>query len=202
MAAVVKYPFYPLQLWDLDLTHLNMFAPNQVCVEGGPTLRNHAVVLLHQVVSPELHEGLGLQPVAWGVVFQDVLLPLVTKLALLLQRNGTDQMQMGRTLRLAVNMLTKSLLQSLPILRTLPCFQNIWVSTLVALQNCTDNQSEELAEAVPENLKNLLRCMSHQGVLVPSWTDSTGDSLWELTWKKSQQISTGLTVKVLDGAYD
>mmetsp|Transcript_36382 Transcript_36382/g.65106 ORF Transcript_36382/g.65106 Transcript_36382/m.65106 type:complete len:100 (-) Transcript_36382:86-385(-) len=96
-------------------------------------------------------------------------------------------------------MLSKSLLQSLPVLRSLPAFPEIWVATLTALQDCTKNHSEELAEAVPENLKNMLRCMSHQQVLTPSWADASGASLWELTWKKSQSISTGLTPHVLEG---
>lgn len=161
-------------------------------------MRNHSVVLLHRVVSPELHEGLGLQPSTWGAVFQEVLLPLVSSLASQLQRSRDRHSELDRTLRLAVNMLTKSLLQSLPVLRTLPAFPAIWVSTLTALQDCTKNHSEELAEAVPENLKNMLRCMSHQQLLVPAWVDSSGASLWELTWKKSQTISTGLTVEVLD----
>jgi len=170
----------------------------KVCKEGGPAVRNHSVVLLHRVVSPELHEGLGLQPSTWGAVFQEVLLPLVSSLASQLQRSRDRHSELDRTLRLAVNMLTKSLLQSLPVLRTLPAFPAIWVSTLTALQDCTKNHSEELAEAVPENLKNMLRCMSHQQLLVPAWVDSSGASLWELTWKKSQTISTGLTVEVLD----
>lgn len=171
----------------------------QVCVEGDPNLRNHAVVLLHRVVSPELHEGLGLPASTWGAVFQDVLLPLVSELAALLQSNSRDHAELDRTLRLAVNMLSKSLLQSLPVLRSLPAFPEIWVATLTALQDCTKNHSEELAEAVPENLKNMLRCMSHQQVLTPSWADASGASLWELTWKKSQSISTGLTPHVLEG---
>eukprot|EP00951_Prasinocladus_malaysianus_P047209 scaffold649386_cov41-Prasinocladus_malaysianus.AAC.1 len=60
--------------------------------------------------------------------------------------------------------------------------------------------SEELSEAVPENLKNILRLMAHQRVLVPEWNNAGGESLWDLTWKKSQSISTGLTPQVLEGA--
>uniref|UniRef100_A0A061R742 Arf guanine-nucleotide exchange factor gnom-like isoform x1 n=1 Tax=Tetraselmis sp. GSL018 TaxID=582737 RepID=A0A061R742_9CHLO len=172
----------------------------QVLQEADPNLRNHAVVLLHRVVSPELTEGLSLPPEMWGSVFQDVLLPLVSELARMLHgREGGRCADLDRTLRLAVNMLSKTLLQCLPILRTLSTFPDIWVSTLTALQECTRNHSEELAEAVPENLKNMLRYLSHQRVLVPGWSDAAGSSLWELTWKKSQSISTGLTPQVLEG---
>jgi len=169
--------------------------------EPDPNLRNHAVVVLHRVVSPELTEGLNLPAETWGVVFQEMLLPLVSKLAAVLHSTkGRGAPEIDRTLRLAVNMLSKTLLQCLGVLRTLPSFPEIWVGTLTALQECTRNHSEELSEAVPENLKNMLRYMSHQRVLVPEWKDAAGASLWEVTWKKSQSISTGLTPQVLEGA--
>lgn len=44
----------------------------------------------------------------------------------------------------------------------------------------------------------MLRYMSHQRVLVEGWCDDSGVSLWDLTWKKSQSISTGLKPQVLD----
>ena len=41
---------------------------------------------------------------------------------------------------------------------------------LHALAECTKPRSEELAEAVPEALKNMLLVMAAQGVLTPAWT--------------------------------
>ena len=40
---------------------------------------------------------------------------------------------------------------------------------LLLLQDCTKNRSEELAEAVPETLKNVLLVMASRGILKPDW---------------------------------
>ena len=37
------------------------------------------------------------------------------------------------------------------------------------LQDCTKNRIEELSEAVPENLKNVLLVMAQNGVLTRDW---------------------------------
>ena len=51
-----------------------------------------------------------------------------------------------------------------------PAFAALWVAALGALGECTKPRSEELAEAVPEALKNMLLVMAAQGVLTPAWT--------------------------------
>ncbi len=51
-----------------------------------------------------------------------------------------------------------------------PGFPALWASALAALAECTKPRSEELAEAVPEALKNMLLVMAAQGVLTPAWT--------------------------------
>ena len=51
-----------------------------------------------------------------------------------------------------------------------PTFPALWASALHALAECTKPRSEELAEAVPEALKNMLLVMAAQGVLTPAWT--------------------------------
>ncbi len=38
-----------------------------------------------------------------------------------------------------------------------------------AVQDCTKNHSEDLGEAVPEALKNMLLVMGARGVLKPDW---------------------------------
>lgn len=121
------------------LTHLK-FESQQVVHENDrdANLRNHAVVVLHRVVSPELTEGLHLPAETWGIVFQEILLPLVSELAKkLYSTKGRGAPELDRTLRLAVNMLTKTLLQCLGVLRTLSTFPDIWIGTLTSLQECT-----------------------------------------------------------------
>lgn len=131
--------------------------------EEDANLRDHSVVVLHRVVSPELTEGLSLQADMWGVVFQEVLLPLVSELATILHSSkGRGASELDRTLKLAVNMLSKTLLQRLPVLRTLPIFPEIWIATLTALQECTKThrsgalcrcRCRHLASDAPTSLK-------------------------------------------------
>ena len=40
---------------------------------------------------------------------------------------------------------------------------------IVRLQDCTKNRNEELSEAVPETLKNVLLVMASRGVLTRDW---------------------------------
>lgn len=44
------------------------------------------------------------------------------------------------------------------------------VQVLVVLQSCTRNGNEELAEAVPETVKNMLLVMATRQILAPDWT--------------------------------
>jgi len=56
-------------------------------------------------------------------------------------------------------------------------FPALWASALAALAECTKPRSEELAEAVPEALKNMLLVMAAQGVLTPAPGGAADDSL-------------------------
>ena len=54
-------------------------------------------------------------------------------------------------------------------------------------------QTEELREAVPEAVKNMLLVMSAQGVLAPG----APEGLWETTWKRAAAIDEGLTPAIV-----
>ena len=54
-------------------------------------------------------------------------------------------------------------------------------------------RSEELREAVPEAVKNMLLVMSAQGVLAPG----APEGIWETTWKKAAAIDAGLTPAIV-----
>ena len=54
-------------------------------------------------------------------------------------------------------------------------------------------QTEELREAVPEAVKNMLLVMSAQGVLAPA----APARLWETTWKRAAAIDEGLTPAIV-----
>ena len=56
-----------------------------------------------------------------------------------------------------------------------------WLAELVrvmqVMYECNSSQSETLAEAVPEAMKNVLLVMATRGVLSPAWTVSGRDSI-------------------------
>eukprot|EP00205_Picochlorum_sp_RCC944_P005343 CAMPEP_0182619738 /NCGR_PEP_ID=MMETSP1330-20130603/46254_1 /TAXON_ID=464278 /ORGANISM="Picochlorum sp., Strain RCC944" /LENGTH=130 /DNA_ID=CAMNT_0024839973 /DNA_START=139 /DNA_END=532 /DNA_ORIENTATION=- len=80
--------------------------------------------------------------------------------------------EMDKTARIALLMLSKAYLQFLPSLTELPTFSEIWLETLSILDLCNSCSSDELSEAVPEALKNMILVMATQGILHPGWTDS------------------------------
>ncbi|KAL6762500.1 hypothetical protein V8C86DRAFT_3130845 [Haematococcus lacustris] len=59
-------------------------------------------------------------------------------------------------------------------------------------------RSEQLAEALPETLKNCLLMLHTKGVLQPGWRDAAdGSDLYHLTWRAARRVSSGLTPDVL-----
>jgi len=104
---------------------------------------------------------------------------------------------MDKSVRLAVNMLTKVLLQYVQIMQQDRDFYSVWAAALTSLQDCMAIKQEGVMESVPENAKNMLLVLASSGVLTPQWTDAHGRSLWELTWSKGAMISSGLHPSML-----
>jgi len=69
-----------------------------------------------------------------------------------------------------------------------------WLAVLDRMEALLKNaKSEELIEAVPEAVKNMLLVMSAQGVLAPG----APQGLWETTWKRAAAIDPGLTPAIV-----
>lgn len=64
-------------------------------------------------------------------------------------------------------------------------------------QRCCVNRGDELSEAVPEEVKNLLLIMAKEGILVPEWRDDNDTSIWDATWRKARAISFSLDPEIL-----
>ncbi|KAK9841755.1 hypothetical protein WJX81_000904 [Elliptochloris bilobata] len=158
-------------------------------------IRAQALVTLQRTVVGS--EALGLGGERWGGALDAAVVPLVAQLAGALTARSRTDPGIERTLRAAVLLLCKALLQFLLPLAAEPAFPALWAATLGALGECTKPRSEELAEAVPEALKNMLLVMAAQGVLTPAWTDADGRSLWDLTWSRARGISSGLQPQLL-----
>jgi hypothetical protein len=79
-------------------------------------------------------EGLGLWGSLWVQTVTELLVPLVRELARLLASRPREYPGVDRTLRVAVNLLTKAVLQYLPVLSPEPDFPEAWLAVLQAMQ--------------------------------------------------------------------
>lgn len=105
---------------------------------------------------------------------------------------------MEKSLQMAVNMLTKVLIQFIPIMQQDHEFGSLWESTFATLKLCMKSNHEELLESVPENTKNMLLVLSTQGILTREWQDGSNVLLWDMTWKLSKDISPRLAPEILN----
>lgn len=168
---------------------------SQYALHPHPALRTAALEILKRVMMSS--ESLELPGSAWLRCFAEVLTPLTGELAGFVSSRSKTHPEADKSLRLAVTVLTKTAMQYMPAMLPQAGFAEAWSRMLVTLQAATKNKSEELAEAVPESVKNMLLVMAAQGVLVPEWRDAAGHNLWDLTWAKAKVISQGLTPTLL-----
>jgi brefeldin A-resistance guanine nucleotide exchange factor 1 len=188
-------------LVDLWLTSVGVMARG-LCREDVRQLRDTSIAALHRTLIASA--PLNLPAELWVQTTKELLIPLVSDLAKLAASPKAVKARPGleKSVRLAVNMLTKVLLQYIPIMSTDRDFYALWSDALSALQSCMDIKQEAVMESVPENVKNLLMVLASSGVLVPGWSESSGDrrSLWDLTWGKAGGISSGLNPGMLNAA--
>lgn len=168
---------------------------SQYALHPDPQLRTSALEILKRVMMSS--ESLELPGATWLRCFAEVLTPLTGELAGFVSSRAKSHPEADKSLRVAVTILTKTAMQYMPAMLPLPGFAEAWSRMLVTLQAATKNKSEELGEAVPESVKNMLLVMAAQGVLVPEWRDAAGHNLWDLTWAKAKVISQGLTPALL-----
>ena len=180
-------------LVDLWLTSVGVMARG-LCREDSRDLRDSSIAALHRTLIAS--STLNLPSELWVQTTSELLIPLVSDLAKLAGNPKAAKARPGleKSVRLAVNMLTKVLLQYTPLMAQDRDFYALWASAFEALQGCMGVRHEAVMEAVPENVKNLLLVLASSGVLTPEWREvGQGRSLWELTWTKAVGISSGLT---------
>ena len=133
---------------------------------------------------------------------KDVVLTTVNTLVTSVKkRKQQEYPEMDKTARIAVLMLSKVFLQFLPSLAGLECFTDIWLELLSILDVATScsGESEELAEAVPEALKNMILVMAGDGILRPDWCDAKKNiNLWNVTWQRARSTSPNLEPGMLE----
>lgn len=185
-------------LVDLWLTSVGVLARG-LCREESQQLRDTSMAALHRSLIGSA--GLNLPAELWVQTTGELLVPLVDDLAKLAasSKGGKSRQGMEKTVRLAVNMLTKVLLQYVPVMLSDRDFLDVWSHALDALQHCMTVRHEAVLESVPENVKNLILVLASSGILMPGWTDAQGRDLWQLTWTKVGSISSGLNPGMLAG---
>ncbi|KAL6262377.1 hypothetical protein P5V15_007466 [Pogonomyrmex californicus] len=117
-----------------------------------------------------------LTAIEWSQCLKEVLFPLLAQLLGPIAVN--DPISVAKTRVRAAGLVSKVFLRHLTPLLTLPGFLPLWLTILEFLRTYmhADN-SENLFEAIPESLKNMLLVMSSTNVLVPS------SNLWAPTWR-------------------
>ncbi|KAF2459147.1 cytohesin-2 [Lineolata rhizophorae] len=143
-------------------------------------------LLSAELASPEHKE--------WTAIFGEVLFPLIGQL-LKPDVYRTDPVGMGETRVQAATLLCKIFLHYLVALSEWEGLLDLWVRILGIMDRLMNSgQGDNLEEAVPESLKNILLVMSSGGQLVPpaADTDDARRALWAETWRRLDRFLPGL----------
>lgn len=168
-------------------------ALKEISFDADSQVRNHTVLAFHHCVT--LGESLNLAAEIWGMVFYKELLD---SMQFFLKKQGHREYdEVDKSLRSVVKTTTRTFLQLLHQIKVLTEFSDIWLKMLHLLQQAYTVRSDELTEAVPEEVKNLFLVMNKEGILVRDWKDDNGNNLWDLSWRKAKEISFSLTPEVL-----
>ncbi|XP_031779125.1 Golgi-specific brefeldin A-resistance guanine nucleotide exchange factor 1 isoform X2 [Nasonia vitripennis] len=146
----------------------------RLCCDSRRAVRAAAITSLQSTLLA--HDLSQLSAVEWSQCLEQVLFPLLAQLLGPIAAN--DPLAVEETRVRAAMLLSKVFLHHLNPLLTLPGFLPLWLTVLDLLRSYmhADN-SENLYEAIPESLKNMLLVMASAGVLQPE------SYLWTPTWR-------------------
>ena len=165
--------------------------------EDRAAVRDDAILTLQRVLLAS--DGLNAPATHWCGVCSGVLMPVLEAMGERVRAapRGDAKAIAERTARLGVSCVAKAFLQYLPAMLTAATpaqFAAAWTEVLDRNAEVLKHaRSEELREAVPEAVKNMLLVMSAQGVLAPG----APEGIWETTWKKAAAIDAGLTPAIV-----
>ncbi|XP_058806216.1 Golgi-specific brefeldin A-resistance guanine nucleotide exchange factor 1-like [Phymastichus coffea] len=146
----------------------------RLCCDSRRSVRAAAITSLQSTLLA--HDLSQLSAVEWSQCLEQVLFPLLAQLLSPIAVN--DPLAVEETRVRAAMLLSKVFLHHLTPLLTLPGFLPLWLTVLDLLRAYmhADN-SENLYEAIPESLKNMLLVMASANVLQPE------SYLWTPTWR-------------------
>jgi len=153
----------------------------RLCCDHRKHIRTHAVAYLQRALL--VHDLQTLTGIEWEECFERVLFPLLDQLLNPNLGQGFGSIGAVEEIRMrAATLLSKVFLHHLSVLSGLGSFIRLWQSVLGFMHKyMTAGDSDLLAEAVPETLKNILLVMDSAGCFASK--DST-DELWRITWEK------------------
>eukprot|EP01135_Chromosphaera_perkinsii_P011177 Nk52_evm4s2356 gene=Nk52_evmTU4s2356 len=164
-----------------------------MCSDPRPPVRQHAITYLQRaLLIPELHK---LTCEEWRSCFEEVLFPMLGRLL----DSELYKSQYGRldeSRMRASALMSKVFLQHMQVLLNDKGFAALWLKLLGFMDKFlhADN-SDLLAEAVPESLKNMLLVMHTAGVITdskePRGTPESRE-LWQLTWSNVEKFLPSL----------
>ncbi|KAF7720322.1 Sec7 domain-containing protein [Penicillium ucsense] len=168
------------------------------CTNPCRDVRHHAISTLQRaLLSVDLISG---DDKEWNALFDDVLFPLVLRL-LKPEVYHSDPLGMGQTRVQAATLICKIFLRFLDQLPNREGMLPLWLQILDILDRMMNSgQSDNLEEAIPESLKNILLVMADGGYLVPPSQDASKEHIWLETHKRLDRFLPNLFVEVFPDA--
>ncbi|KAI9679248.1 MAG: GDP/GTP exchange factor for ARF [Caeruleum heppii] len=164
------------------------------CVNPCREIRHQAFSALQRtLLSPELTST---EHDEWTVIFGEVLFPLIIRL-LKPEVYQSDPAGMSETRVQAATLLCKIFLHYLVLLSEWDGMLDLWLRIIDIMDRLMHSgQGDNLEEAVPESLKNIILVMSNGGYLVPPDQDAQHARLWNETWKRLDRFLPNLRTEL------
>ncbi|XP_040581498.1 Golgi-specific brefeldin A-resistance guanine nucleotide exchange factor 1 [Lepeophtheirus salmonis] len=156
---------------------------SRLCCDHRPQIRTSALTALQRSL---LHTDLrkGMSSKEWESGFTSVLFPMLSRLLKIDSVNFNDRNALEETRTRAATLLGKVFLQHLTPLTELPTFSALWLTILDFMEKFIKSANTDLlADAIPESLKNMLLVMDTAGTFTNPENGSPAP-LWDLTWDK------------------
>ncbi|GBG74811.1 hypothetical protein CBR_g19322 [Chara braunii] len=199
-----------------------------VCIEPREDVRDHALLCLQRSLLAA--DAIVPMPVLCGPAFDQVVFPVLDELLDIAQGQSPKEYRgMEATLRKAMALLSRIFLHFLHHLAGSPGFQPLWLAVLERMERymrLATSQGrrggllyEQLAENIPELLKNMLLVMHSRQVLLPvvagggggggtgiesgdggsGITQQSQMSMWDLTWQHVSLIAPNFSPETVLG---
>lgn len=164
------------------------------CLNPCREIRHQAFSCLqNSLLSPELASA---DHQEWTAIFGEVLFPLISRL-LKPQIYQTDPVGMSDTRVQAANLLCKIFLHYLVLLSEWDGMLDLWLRILDIMDRLMNSgQGDNLEEAVPESLKNILLVMADGGFIQPPSDGSPPTELWDETCKRVDRFLPDLISEI------